>query len=133
MRLFRGSFGLANLAYRNLIDQNEDQCICILGEKGSGKTESLRIILHFLTHLRESGTRRQQERGTKLTRCKSLASYRDQKNGAESPDRKPVGKCLRHQGVSPIQVTKCHISIFSSLIRFRFWVRSREIESTSGM
>lgn len=93
------SFGLASLAYRNLIDQNEDQCICILGEKGAGKTESLRIILHFLTHLKDNNAKRQQDKGTKLTRCKSLASYRDHKN-IESPERNPIEKCGRRQGVS---------------------------------
>lgn len=98
------SFGLASLAYRNLIDQNEDQCICILGEKGAGKTESLRIILHFLTHLKDNNNakRQQHEKGTKLTRCKSLASYRDHKNSYESPDRKPIEKCGRQHGVSSI-------------------------------
>lgn len=74
------SYGITNSAYRSLQDQNEDQCMCILGENGSGKTESARIILHFLSnvHGNQYGGRPlifQNENTSKLTRCKSLASY----------------------------------------------------------
>lgn len=73
------SYGITNSAYRSLQDQNEDQCMCILGENGSGKTESARIILHFLSnvHGNQYGGRPifQNQNTSKLTRCKSLASY----------------------------------------------------------
>lgn len=75
------SYGLTNLAYRSLLDQNENQCICVLGEKCSGKTESVRLILHFLTNLNRenvpSGSKSNTLSTTAATlmRCKSLASY----------------------------------------------------------
>lgn len=72
-------YGITNSAYRSLQDQNEDQCMCIFGENGSGKTESARIILHFLSnvHAEQYNGRRifPEKNGSKLTRCKSLASY----------------------------------------------------------
>lgn len=47
------SYGLANLVYRSLIDQSEDQSIVFLGEGGSGKTESYKTIINYLTHIQE--------------------------------------------------------------------------------
>lgn len=44
---------MANLVYRSLIDQSEDQSIVFLGEGGSGKTESYKTIINFLTHIQE--------------------------------------------------------------------------------
>ncbi|GJQ73930.1 Myo1C [Trypoxylus dichotomus] len=41
-------YAIAGSAYRWLNDRNEDQCIIITGESGSGKTEAARIILQFL-------------------------------------------------------------------------------------
>lgn len=76
---FIGSYGLTNLAYRSLLDQNENQCICVLGEKSSGKTESVRLILHFLTNSSvenvASKSNQHNTNAATLMRCKSLASY----------------------------------------------------------
>lgn len=77
-RLF--SYGIANSAYRSLQDQNENQCVCIVGENGSGKTESARIILHFLSNVHSEHTLSgkqifHNQNSTRLMRCKSLASY----------------------------------------------------------
>lgn len=47
---FFNRYAIAGSAYRFLRDKNEDQCIVLSGESGSGKTESARIILQFLTH-----------------------------------------------------------------------------------
>lgn len=74
------SYGITNSAYRNLQDQNENQCVCILGENGSGKTESARIILHFLSNVHSDHTLSgkkilHNQNSTRLMRCKSLASY----------------------------------------------------------
>lgn len=74
------SYGITNLAYRSLQDQNESQCMCILGENGSGKTESARIILHFLSNVHSEQTLRSRkifhnQNSTRLMRCKSLVSY----------------------------------------------------------
>lgn len=74
------SYGITNLAYRSLQDQNESQCICILGENGSGKTETARIILHFLSNVHSDQTLRSRkifhnQGSSRLQRCKSLVSY----------------------------------------------------------
>lgn len=42
-------YAIAGTAYKFLRDRNEDQCIIISGESGSGKTEAAKIILQFLT------------------------------------------------------------------------------------
>lgn len=41
-------YAVAASAYRWLNDRNEDQCIIVTGESGSGKTEAARIVLQFL-------------------------------------------------------------------------------------
>lgn len=42
-------YAVAGTAFRFLRDRNEDQCIILSGESGSGKTEASKIILQFLT------------------------------------------------------------------------------------
>lgn len=42
-------FSIIATAYRWLNDSNEDQCIIISGESGSGKTETLKKMLSFLS------------------------------------------------------------------------------------
>ncbi|XP_038106815.1 unconventional myosin-Ia isoform X2 [Culex quinquefasciatus] len=46
-------FAVANSAHQFLLNYNEDQCIVLSGESGAGKTESARMIVHFLTQLSE--------------------------------------------------------------------------------
>ncbi|XP_073815090.1 myosin 95E [Musca autumnalis] len=50
-------YGLANLSFQSLKDRNEDQCIIMTGESGSGKTESFKMIVNFLTHIQEKSKR----------------------------------------------------------------------------
>uniref|UniRef100_A0A1B6HVB5 Myosin motor domain-containing protein n=1 Tax=Homalodisca liturata TaxID=320908 RepID=A0A1B6HVB5_9HEMI len=42
-------FAVAGSAYRWLRDCNQDQCVVVSGESGSGKTEAARMVLHFIT------------------------------------------------------------------------------------
>ncbi|XP_065207437.1 unconventional myosin-Ia [Planococcus citri] len=44
-------FSIIATAYRWLNDSNEDQCIMMSGESGSGKSEALRKMLHFLSYV----------------------------------------------------------------------------------
>ncbi|XP_044315135.1 unconventional myosin-Ia isoform X2 [Drosophila rhopaloa] len=46
-------YGLTNLAYQSLKDQSEDQCVLLTGESGSGKTETFKMIVNFLTHIQD--------------------------------------------------------------------------------
>jgi myosin heavy subunit len=44
-------FITANEAYDALLLDNVSQCLIISGESGSGKTESIKLILRYLTHI----------------------------------------------------------------------------------
>ncbi|GAB0093119.1 unconventional myosin-Ib [Sergentomyia squamirostris] len=44
-------FGVASGAYANLFDFNEDQSIVLLGESGSGKSETAQMAVDFLTRV----------------------------------------------------------------------------------
>lgn len=88
------SYGIANSAYRSLQDQNDNQCICIVGENGSGKTESARIILHFLSNVHSEHTLTgkhifHNQNSTRLQRCKSLAAY-PKYESTETPPSRPT-------------------------------------------
>lgn len=39
---------MAGSSYRWLRDRNEDQCVIVTGESGSGKTEAANLVLQFL-------------------------------------------------------------------------------------
>lgn len=45
------SYSLTNNVYKSLQDNNEDQCIIVLGESGSGKTENCRMVIKFLSRM----------------------------------------------------------------------------------
>lgn len=46
-------YGLTNFVHEWGTDFNEDQCIITTGECGSGKTETSRMVVHFLTNVAE--------------------------------------------------------------------------------
>uniref|UniRef100_A0A1A9X1C4 Myosin motor domain-containing protein n=1 Tax=Glossina brevipalpis TaxID=37001 RepID=A0A1A9X1C4_9MUSC len=99
-------YGLANLAFQSLINQSEDQCILLagtkiffilrpslspglfLGEGGSGKTESFKMIVNFLTHIQDKshyGTLKKQSSTSSSTAavqgCSSTV-YRHRRNSS---------------------------------------------------
>lgn len=47
----RSRYSLTNNVYKSLQDNNEDQCIIMLGESGSGKTENCRMVVKFLSKM----------------------------------------------------------------------------------
>jgi myosin I len=49
--LLRCSYSLTNSVYKSLQDNNEEQCIIMLGESGAGKTENSRMIVKFLSRI----------------------------------------------------------------------------------
>lgn len=49
-------FGIANNAFRALVNNRKNQCILISGESGAGKTESTKYVLQVLTAVGENRT-----------------------------------------------------------------------------
>ncbi|KAM9322226.1 unconventional myosin-IXb isoform 2-T2 [Pholidichthys leucotaenia] len=47
-------FAIADMAFRTMMNNHANQCIVISGERGSGKTESSRYLIHCLTALSKS-------------------------------------------------------------------------------
>lgn len=41
-------FAVAEAAYRQMIDEQENQCVIISGESGAGKTESAKLIMRYI-------------------------------------------------------------------------------------
>lgn len=42
-------FALSDKAHWSLRERNEEQCVVVSGESGSGKTEAARIVLQYVT------------------------------------------------------------------------------------
>ncbi|XP_059485093.1 unconventional myosin-Ia-like isoform X6 [Neocloeon triangulifer] len=54
-------FALADKAHWNLRERNEEQCVVVSGESGSGKTEAARIVLQYVTVAGSGPTGAQQD------------------------------------------------------------------------
>lgn len=65
--------------YKSLQDNNEDQCIIMLGESGSGKTENCRMIIQFLSKISGRFIPLQRQRSSN-----SIASFRSSTNSCSS-------------------------------------------------
>ncbi|KAJ8011507.1 hypothetical protein DPEC_G00058940 [Dallia pectoralis] len=48
-------FAVADVAYHTMLRQQENQCVVISGESGSGKTQSTNFLIHCLTALSQKG------------------------------------------------------------------------------
>lgn len=48
-------FAVADVAYHTMLKQQENQCVVISGESGSGKTQSTNFLIHHLTALSQKG------------------------------------------------------------------------------
>lgn len=69
------SYGVTNSAYQWLHDHNENQCIVLSGESNSGKTETARLVVHYLSQVSEVRERDRNENiFTKVTSSAGLKS-----------------------------------------------------------
>lgn len=50
-------YGLAERAYRNMVDNKQAQSVIISGESGAGKTESAKLLLHYISSVSGSGNK----------------------------------------------------------------------------
>nr|XP_029479171.1 unconventional myosin-IXb-like isoform X3 [Oncorhynchus nerka] len=48
-------FAVADVAYHTMLKQQENQCVVISGESGSGKTQSTNFLIHCMTALSQKG------------------------------------------------------------------------------
>jgi myosin heavy subunit len=44
-------YGVADTAYRNMIRTGKNQAVCIAGESGAGKTETMKVVLQYLAEV----------------------------------------------------------------------------------
>lgn len=86
-------YGITNSSYQWLLDHNEDQCIVLSGESNSGKTESCRLIVHFLTHVSEA---RRSKLITRNRQRHSSVSFSTAKH-ATSSDTKESEKIVKQR------------------------------------
>lgn len=75
---------MTNSVYKSLQDNNEEQCIILLGESGAGKTENNRMIINFLSKV--SG------KFIPLQRQPSSNSVESCKSSTNSPSSTPKHK-----------------------------------------
>jgi myosin I len=65
--------------YKSLQDNNEDQCIIMLGESGGGKTENCRMIVKFLSKISGRFVPLQRQRSSN-----SITSFKSSQNSCSS-------------------------------------------------
>lgn len=65
--------------YKSLQDNNEDQCIIMLGESGSGKTENCRMVIRFLSKISGKFVPLQRQRSSN-----SITSFKSSPNSCSS-------------------------------------------------
>ncbi|CRK94774.1 CLUMA_CG008268, isoform A [Clunio marinus] len=92
-------YSLTNSVFKSLQDNNEDQCIVMLGESGSGKTENCRMIIKFLSIISGKVVPLQRQRSST-----SLISFKSTTNSSSStPKHKsstPVNTFHHHEKTS---------------------------------
>ncbi|RNE97295.1 putative myosin heavy chain [Trypanosoma rangeli] len=71
------SWAQAHVAYYEMVDSNENQCIIVSGESGAGKTEAIKLVLKYLGIVSSlSETKEEQEAalhvGKKLIACSPI-------------------------------------------------------------
>lgn len=89
-------YSLTNNVYKSLQDNNEDQCIVMLGESSSGKTENCRMIIRFLSKISGRFIPLQRQRSSN-----SIASFKSSpKSSCSTPkhnnNNKSSASTLQH-------------------------------------
>lgn len=84
---------MTNNVYKSLQDNNEDQCIVMLGESSSGKTENCRMIIRFLSKISGRFMPLQRQRSSN-----SIGSYKScsPKSSCSTPKHKSSTSTLQH-------------------------------------
>lgn len=60
-------FAMADEAFRNLVDEGENQSILVTGESGAGKTENTKKVIQYLASVATSDTPRAKSAGKQLS------------------------------------------------------------------
>lgn len=84
---------MTNNVYKSLQDNNEDQCIVMLGESSSGKTENCRMIIRFLSKISGRFMPLHRQRSSN-----SIGSYKScsPKSSCSTPKHKSSTSTLQH-------------------------------------
>ncbi|KNC98434.1 uncharacterized protein SPPG_06138 [Spizellomyces punctatus DAOM BR117] len=85
-------FNLAADAYMHMLRNQEDQCIVLSGESGSGKSESHRLIARHLCDLSKTSTKKSKVHSAVLKVDSVLSAF----GNAQTPFNKDASCCSRY-------------------------------------
>uniref|UniRef100_A0A336LWW2 CSON002516 protein n=1 Tax=Culicoides sonorensis TaxID=179676 RepID=A0A336LWW2_CULSO len=101
-------YGLSNFVHEWTTDFNEDQNIVTTGECGSGKTESSRMVVHFLTNVAEF--KRAKLNSSLLKLCRQQQRMGRNSNVSSTPNSRnttPKHQKQQIKGCSAIATVSC--------------------------
>lgn len=106
------SYAITNSAYQWLQNHNEDQCIILSGENGSGKTETSRMIVHFLTQVSDIRNNKTITR----QKCSKTSGTTSQSNSCQTTPKHNNNSMIGIPSTSSSSITGCLVKTLNDSI-----------------